>query len=130
MDVMSTLERPIDGAAVVRLYETVAWWPTRSADEVLAVLARGPAVGAWDGDDLVGFARAVSDGSFRAYVEDVVVRDDHRGRGTALRMLEVLLALLSDIDIVSLFCGNELVSLYEKVGFASTNQAVMHRNNA
>jgi hypothetical protein len=45
----------------------------RTAERVSSVRGHSPAVGAWDGRDLVGFARAVSDGVLRAYAEDVVV---------------------------------------------------------
>jgi len=127
MDILSTLDRPIDSGAVVFLYNEAGWWPARTPEQVQAVLATGPAVGAWQGDDLVGFARAVSDGYFRAYIEDVIVRIDHRRKGTATRMLQVLNALLSDVDVVSLFCPAELVSLYERSGFGATRQVVLHR---
>jgi GNAT superfamily N-acetyltransferase len=127
MDIVSTAERPIDGAAVVRLYNNVEWWPARTPEQVQSILATGPAVGAWDGDELIGFARAVSDGCFRAYVEDVVVRQDHRRGGTATRMLKFLIGLLSDIDVVSLFCGADLVPFYEHAGFSPTSQVVLHR---
>jgi GNAT superfamily N-acetyltransferase len=129
MDIVSTAERPIGGAAVVRLYNEAEWWPARTPEQVQSILATGPAVGAWDGDELIGFARAVSDGCFRSYVEDVVVLPDHRRAGTATRMLEVLLELLSEIDVVSLFCGADLVHLYEHAGFNATSQVVLHRTN-
>jgi hypothetical protein len=48
----------------------------RTAGQVSAVLRASPAVGAWHGQDLVGFARAVTDGILRAYVEDVVASPD------------------------------------------------------
>jgi GNAT superfamily N-acetyltransferase len=127
MDIVSTLQRPIDGAAVVNLYDEAGWWAARSSEQVQSILASGPAVGAWDADELVGFARAVSDGCFRAYVEDVVVRADHRRRGTATRMVEVLLELLSEIDVVTLFCGADLAPFYENTGFNATSQVVLHR---
>lgn len=127
MDIVSTLERPIDGAAVINLYNEAKWWPARTPEQVQSILATGPAVGAWDADELVGFARAVSDGCFRAFVEDVVVRDDHRRQGAATRMVEVLLELLSEIDVVSLFCGADLAAFYERTGFNATSQVVLHR---
>ena len=121
-------ERPIGAAAVVALNLAVGWWPERSDDRVAASLTP-LAVGAWAGDQLVGFARAVSDGFFRAYVEDVMVHPDHRRRGVAAAMLERLLERLADIDVVSLFCADELTSVYARSGFKATRQIVLHRSS-
>ncbi|MCB0100322.1 MAG: hypothetical protein KDE46_31545, partial [Caldilineaceae bacterium] len=65
--------RPIPAQAVRQLYDAVDWWPDRTVEQIGAVLAQDAAVGAWDADRLVGFARALSDGRFHAYVEDVMV---------------------------------------------------------
>jgi ribosomal protein S18 acetylase RimI-like enzyme len=58
------------------------------------VLGFGPAVGAWAGDRLVGFVRAVTDGAFRAYVEDVIVAPDARGAGIGRSLIDHLLRLV------------------------------------
>jgi len=66
----------------------VAEW---TAEQVSSVLGHSPAVGAWDGWDLVGFALAVSDGILRAYVEDVVVSPYWCRRGIGRALLAALL---------------------------------------
>ena len=48
-------------------------------------------VSAWQGSTLVGFGRATSDGVFRAVLWDVVVAEDHQGRGLGRRIVEALL---------------------------------------
>lgn len=119
--------REIPPAAVWLLYQEEGWWQERSEDDLAAVIASGPAVGAWKGERLVGFARAVSDGRFRAYVEDVVVDAAHRGSGCGAALVEGLHAELSGIDIVSLFCHEDLVGFYERAGYRFTRQRVAHR---
>jgi ribosomal protein S18 acetylase RimI-like enzyme len=116
------------GAQELRgLYDSAGWWPERSDEELEPLLARGPAVGAWRGDQLVGFARAVSDGRFRAYVEDVVVLPEFRRRGVASQVLLLLLEQLMEIDVVSLFCSEEHVPVYRRSGFVPREDVVMHR---
>ncbi|SDT25933.1 GNAT family N-acetyltransferase [Microlunatus soli] len=119
--------RAIEPAAIRRLYEAEGWWPERSESAIGRVLANGPAVGGWDGDQLVGFARAVSDGEFRAYVEDVVVAPSHRGAGVGAALMDGLQAELAGIDVVSLFCHGELPAFYERFGYRFTRQRVGHR---
>ena len=78
---MPSGQRDIPAEGVLALYRTADWWPERTADQVRVVLDASSAVGAWHGQDLIGFARAVTDGSLREYVEDVIVSPGWRGRG-------------------------------------------------
>lgn len=121
-------ERPIEASFIVQLYKHVGWWPNRQVQDITRVMNLGLAVGAWDDERLVGFARAVSDGIFRAYIEDVVVHEDYRRSGIGQKLLSRLMNELSDIETVSLFCEPSLVPLYEKTRFKKSNsQVVMHR---
>jgi ribosomal protein S18 acetylase RimI-like enzyme len=121
-------ERPVDIPGLQRLYAHTEWAPRRDAVGIEASLATSIAVGAWDGERLVGFTRALSDGTYRAYVEDVVVDPDYRGRGIGERMVAALLRTLADIETVSLFCEPARVGFYERNGFeARRNQVMMHK---
>jgi GNAT superfamily N-acetyltransferase len=116
---------PADG--VIALYQAARWWPQRTADQVSAVLGSSPAVGAWHGEELVGFARAVTDGILRAYVEDVVVSPDWRSTGIGQALMDCLVDALGPIPVVTLFCVPDLVPYYERHSFRRTKQIVMHR---
>jgi GNAT superfamily N-acetyltransferase len=120
-------ERPIAVGEVLALYQAQGWWPERTVGQVSRVLAGGPAVGAWRDEVLIGFARAVTDGVLRAYVEDVVVAERFRGTGVGQAVVRRLLALLDPIPVVSLFCARGLVPFYEAADFRPTAQVVLHR---
>jgi GNAT superfamily N-acetyltransferase len=92
---------------VRHLYDHANWWPHRSVEDIANVLREGTAAGAWYDGQLVGFARAVSDGRFHAYIDDVVVHPDYRRRGVAGMIMDELLNALADIETVSLFCAPE-----------------------
>ncbi|MEV0647708.1 GNAT family N-acetyltransferase [Phytomonospora sp. NPDC050363] len=126
--VLTAAERPIPPEGVLALYAEAGWWPERTAAHVEKILSAGPAVGAWDAEGvLAGFARAVSDGVCRAYVEDVVVAVSVRGQGIGRRLMDALGAELAGIDVVSLFCGDDLVPFYEASGFTFTGQRIAHK---
>ena len=127
VEIASHLERVIPARSVRQLYDHAGWWPRRGEGAIAAVLDAGPAVGAWEGERLVGFARAVADGPFRAYIEDVIVEGRYRGRGVGNRLVARLLRELGPIETVSLFCDPALVPWYEGHGFRPTSQIVMHR---
>ena len=125
--IASHAERAIAARLLHQLYDHAGWWPRRAEGEIAAMLDAGPAVGAWEGDRLVGFARAVVDGRFRAYIEDVVVEGGYRRQGVGGRLVARLLRELGPIETVSLFCDPALVPWYEGHGFRPTSQIVMHR---
>jgi GNAT superfamily N-acetyltransferase len=124
-------ERPINPRAVRDLYSSEGWWPERQEQEIARVLSSDLAVGAWEGNQLVGFARVVSDQHFHAYIEDVVVRPDRQQMGIGSLLLTRLIEALQHIETISLFCQPELLRFYEHQGFrASSSQRVMHRKRS
>ena len=128
MEVQLSSDRAIPADDVLILYANADSWPDRTPDEVEQATSRGPAVGAWQGEQLIGFARSVTDGCLRAYIEDVVVHPAYRRIGVGNALVERLLEALSDVDLVSLFCDEDLVSMYERSGFTRAGQVVMHRH--
>lgn len=120
--------RPIPPPDVLALYRGQGWWPERTVEQVARVLSTAPAAGAWREDGLVGFARAVTDGVLRAYVEDVVVTAEMRGAGVGRALVSCLLDQLDSIPVVTLFCARDLVPYYEASGFRPTGQVVLHRS--
>lgn len=128
--VRSDAERTIPADQVLALYRSANWWPERTPGQVELALRSSPAVGAWHGGQLVGFARAVTDGVLRAYIEDVVVTPGHRGSRIGQAVLDRLISELGGIPVVTLFCSAELVRYYEASSFAATRQVVMHRSSS
>lgn len=121
-------EHPICAEQIKNLYDSVGWWPERKEVDIGKMLKNSIAIGVWKENELIGFARVVSDGVFRAYIEDVVVHKSVRNKGIGEKMLTMLLRKISHIDIVSLFCGEKLIKFYGEQQFQATNQIVMHRN--
>lgn len=127
--IVAHLECAIPPEAIRQLYAAVHRWPERTSSVIAALLETSIAVGAWEDDRLIGFARAVTDHSARAYIEDVAVLPSYRGCGTGEQLLRCLLNELHHINTISLFCQHDLVSWYEQVGFkARLSQTVMHRS--
>ncbi len=81
-------------AALGALLDGHSFWATGRRRSQLAQMLSGSqvVVSAWQGNQLVGFGRATSDGVFRAVLWDVVVAADHQGRGLGRRIVEELLA--------------------------------------
>jgi GNAT superfamily N-acetyltransferase len=111
-----------------RLYEHVGWSRAANEEELREVLEAGPAVGAWDGERLVGFVRTLSDGHLAAYVEDVMVHQDYRRSGVGDRIMSRLLREIKRSANVSLFCERPVARFYERNGFRATSYVLMQRS--
>ena len=123
-------QRSIPAEKLKTLFDSEPWWPERSVEDLEEVLDGYPAVGAWDGDTLVGFARAVTDFRFRANIEDVLVLEGYRNGSIGTQITNLLLQSLEHVDVITLFCQRKLVSYYESLGFKEfTKQAVMQKRN-
>ena len=104
--------------AVLGLFRHAEWARHRTRESVARVLARTPVVlTAWAGGRCVGLVRVLTDGAYRALVEDVVVHPDHRGQGVGRRLMEAALAHpeVRDVEVVFLFAG--VPAFYAGLGF-------------
>jgi GNAT superfamily N-acetyltransferase len=123
-------QRRISPADLRNLYDhAAATHPDSQADlaDLAAILASGPAVAAWDGERLVGFVRAVSDGRLVAYVEDVVIDRQYREHGLNNALMTRLLAELEDVAVVNLRGGFGTVPYYARQGFQPAATGLLQR---
>jgi len=95
------------------------WAQGRSLQDLRHMLAGSAAVvSLWRGRRLVGFARASSDGVFRAVLWDVVIPEDLQGQGLGRQLVEALLNTppLQGVERVYLMTTNS-AGFYEQLGF-------------
>ncbi|CAG0936963.1 aralkylamine N-acetyltransferase [Thermoflexales bacterium] len=87
-------DHEIDLDQLTTLFNSVGWERRTVDRERLAQLVRGSlyVVSAWEGDRLVGFARAISDGASNAYISTVAVLPEYQKRGIGRELIQRLLA--------------------------------------
>jgi predicted GNAT family N-acyltransferase len=121
-------ERPIEAEKLRDLTRQTNWAGARTLDGLEAMLAGTQiVVGAWKGDRLVGFARALTDGVYRALVDDVIVDEAERGQGVGDELVRRLLERLAEVEAVSLRCDEALVPFYTRHGFRRGRAVAMDR---
>ncbi len=108
-----------------RLLQQHSFWANQRQHRQLATMLRGSqaAVSAWQGERLVGFGRATSDGIFRAVLWDVVVAAPQQGQGLGRRLVEELLRApaVRKVERVYLMTTNG-AGFYRRLGFESTHR--------
>jgi N-acetylglutamate synthase-like GNAT family acetyltransferase len=116
IEIRDTKDVPLE--AILELFRHVDWAKHRTPDSAMAVLAQTSLlVTGWYRGRCVAMLRVLSDGVYRALVEDVIVHPDYQSLGWGRRIVETALAhpQLRDIEAVFLFTGVPM--FYERFGF-------------
>ncbi|MEM6252090.1 MAG: GNAT family N-acetyltransferase [Cyanobacteria bacterium P01_D01_bin.156] len=110
------------------LFNNSAFWATeRSLEDLAKAISHScPVVTAWQGDTLIGFARATSDGVYRATIWDVVIHDNYQGAGLGRKLVETVLGHphMSNVERTYLMTTNQK-RFYERVGFSENETTTM-----
>ena len=95
------------------------WGRGRTLAQVEASIRQSICFGAYYGEQLAGFTRAVSDTVTFAYVLDLFVLEEFRGRGISKKLVEAMLAH-KELQTVNWLLGtNDAHGLYEQYGFST-----------
>ena len=77
--------------------------------------------------ELIGFGRAISDGVYRALIDDVIVDKAHQKKGLGKVIMESLLEQLSGVEEIFLNTHADLEEFYKKFGFKKVNTFTMKK---
>ncbi|MDD3153825.1 MAG: GNAT family N-acetyltransferase [Victivallaceae bacterium] len=103
------------------LYEEAGWWDRTLPDSLLAEMFRGATavVAAFDGEEVIGLGRLLSDGVSDGFLQDIVVRSARRGEGVGAKIVEKLVetARAKGIADLYLLAVPGKAPFYQKSGF-------------
>lgn len=121
----------IDLYQLQQLLNVSAFWAKgRSIEDLgIAIANSDPVITVWDGERLVGFARANSDGIYRATIWDVAIDPEYRGVGLGSKLVETVLShpRMNRVERIYLMTTHKQ-RFYERIGFQanSTTTMVLH----
>ena len=119
----------IDVDLVYRYLANESYWaagrPRETVERLVADAAR--VVGLYRGEEQVGFARAVSDGAVIAYLADVFVVPEHRGRGHGKELVRELVERGPLAHVRWLLHTRDAHELYRTFGFGPPGERLMER---
>jgi GNAT superfamily N-acetyltransferase len=119
-------DKHIEPPAVARLFQSVGWYHLIEDPGRIAQLLAGSTwvVTATDGDQLVGFGRAISDQAAHGLISAVAVHPLWQGKGVARRLIA---ALLEDHDDIQFSLGAEagVKARYTSLGFVADERALV-----
>ncbi|WP_066381587.1 MULTISPECIES: GNAT family N-acetyltransferase [unclassified Anabaena] len=117
----------VDLHQLQELFNLAAFWAKgRSIEDLSTAIANSdPVISVWDGERLIGFARATSDGIYRGTIWDVVIHPDYRGTGLGSKLVETVLSHpRMQVERVYLMTTHQQ-SFYEKIGFQANYTTTM-----
>jgi ribosomal protein S18 acetylase RimI-like enzyme len=110
------------------LFQLGAFWAKdRTVEDLgIAIANSEPVISVWNKEQLIGFARATSDGIYRATIWDVVIHPDFRGAGLGQKLVEIVLShpRMNRVERVYLTTTHQQ-SFYERIGFESNTSTTM-----
>jgi ribosomal protein S18 acetylase RimI-like enzyme len=125
----------VDSAEAIRADQLRGFfvdWPRRPTPEMHLDLLRGSyAVQlALDGNTVVGFVTAISDGVLSAFIPLLEVLPDYRNQGIGKELMRRLLAQLDRFYMVDLCCDAGLEPFYDALGFQVLDRGMGIRRQA
>ncbi len=122
----------VDWQQLQELFQIAAFWARdRQMDDLkIAIENSNPVITVWHSATMIGFARATSDGIYRAVIWDVVIHPDYQGAGLGRKLVQTVLShpLVNRVERVYLMTTHQQ-AFYEKIGFEQNSSTTMVLHN-
>jgi GNAT superfamily N-acetyltransferase len=117
---VSTDKEKLNVPFIQNFLKDIYWAAGRTIDEVQKTIDSSICFGIYLDDKQIGFARVITDYVVFAYVMDVFITDEHRGKGYSSILIAAMMeeAVLKEVKIWRL-ATKDAHFLYEKFGFAA-----------
>lgn len=81
---------------------------------------------AWDGDKLVGIARALSDFAYCCYLSDLAVDKEYQNQGIGHELVNEVQKLIGEESNLVLLSAPEAIEYYPKIGFEKSRKFIYY----
>lgn len=111
---------------VLSLYSAVGWKNYVERAKILesAFAASLCVIGAFEGDKLIGFIRAVGDGLTIVFIQDIIVSPEYQRQGTGTKLIAAILEKYSSAYQIQLLTDNteKTKAFYRSAGFYPSDE--------
>lgn len=100
--------------------------PVDDAERIERMFSAAPlTISAWDGERMVGVARALTDYSYCCYLSDIAVDAAYQRQGIGSAMIERISAAIGPECSIVLLSAPGAMTYYPKLGFAKIENGFM-----
>lgn len=119
-------KKELEASQLLRLFHQAAWAKHRSLEDAKEMLRHTDiALCAWDGDQLVGFGRVLTDFVYRATIWDVIVDKAYQKQGVGSDIVQRILSHPRLKRVELFWLCTRRPAFYEKLGFSAKEQTGM-----
>ncbi|MBP5243802.1 MAG: GNAT family N-acetyltransferase [Succinivibrio sp.] len=127
MELTYTTKKPVSVESYVDLISTTTLKdrrPLNDYERIEQMLKNASlTVTAWDGNELVGIARCVTDFAYCCYVSDLAVRGNYQKKGIGKKLLQITKDNIHNNAKIILLAAPHAEEYYPHVGFEKHNAA-------
>ena len=119
--------KEIDPSCLIPLFDQADWSRGRTLKETKEMLLHTDlAISAWDGPQLIGFGRVLTDYVYRASIWDVIVDKGYQGQDVGTQLMNRILdhPSLRQVELFWL-CTRNRQAFYQTLGFSDKEQTGM-----
>lgn len=121
MDIKYIKNGDIAAEEIIDVFKSVEW--NKEQDNICEAFKNSFYVIAYDGEKMIGFIRALSDGYYYTGIYDVIVRPDYQSLGIGKKLMDIVLdEFKSTYFFLSYTEGKK--GFYEKCGFEQINNGM------
>jgi predicted GNAT family N-acyltransferase len=106
---------------LLSIYKEESWSKNRNIDDIKKMIDKSWIIAIRDlsNDNVIAFARVLTDYVYRAFIYDVIVAKDYRGLGFGKLIVNSIVNHkdINNVERIELYCIDSNVSFYTKLGF-------------
>ncbi|AGA57106.1 acetyltransferase [Thermobacillus composti KWC4] len=125
--VISDDKSRIDVQTVMDFLAGSYWANRRPPERIRKSIENSICYGVYDRDNMIGFARVVTDGATMYYVCDVFVLEAYRGQGIGKKLIEIITNAPEFEWMTGILGTRDAHGLYERFGFERDGSRFMIR---
>ena len=122
--------KPLHTTDIINVYQSSGInRPIDDAERITEMYANSNLViSAWDGEQLVGVARSLTDFSYCCYLSDLAVNMEYQKHGIGKRLIELTKDAMGERSMLLLLSAPTAMDYYPKIGFDTvTNGFIIKR---
>ncbi|WP_316785388.1 GNAT family N-acetyltransferase [Pedobacter frigiditerrae] len=114
-------------AQIIELYEASGLpRPTHDTERIAAMYKNSDLiVTAWDGENLVGVSRTITDWVWSSYLADLAVNPNYKQSGIGKKLIEITREKVGEQSMVLLLSVPTAMEYYPKVGFKKEDRGFL-----
>lgn len=125
-------QEKLEAEEVARLLKMTYWAASRSVEKIRKSMDNSDCFGLFvDGvDQLVGFARVITDHATTYYLCDVIIDEEYRGNGLGKALVSYVVSSPEYAQLRGLLLTKTAHDLYRKYGFEVIDNRAMLKTNS